>query len=677
MSQKEAVNIQMIKAVILTGGYDFGRCPLASRLPVALWPVAEKSVLQRLIDDIYRQGIRTVIICSNGYGQLLQNSLNIPPDLQITFLDEPLPRGTAGCLLDALAGSNEQPFFVFQAGISARLDLAGLAKAHCNSNADMTIMFNPTCQNNGCPSPAPAFYICRHTVLEHIPKQGYFDIKEGLIPAMLRAGKTVRAAQLPRPFNHFSNWPEYLAAVGSFLQEATGEDLDLPAQKRANSQNIWISPDAQVSPSARLYGPIAVMHRAIISDRAIIFGPAIIGRAAAIGKNSLIEDSVLWDGARVGSNCRIQGSLFDRNAAAKSCSVVENRFIPDKKDGRFSNSAEKSTELVRTKISQIKPTAQLLLAGISSKLTKPAWLKGNDVSIWFGPSVLLLALLWSYRPQITDIWHIWHRSDEYSSGLLVPFLAAYVLWARRETIRNSRIQPCLWGLFAFLATQAFRYLGLFFMYASAERLSLVLACASLVLLLFGWRVLRRVWPVLAFLLLMLPLPKSMHQQITLPLQALATSSAVFCLETMGYEVVKQGNIININGTAVAVAEACNGLRMLTAFFVVSGLVVLLVRRPLWQKITVLVSGLPIALACNTMRLTLTAIALTRLTGEHWETLLHDFGGLAMMPLALAAVAWELWIFRKIAPAPKTSQCPNTSAHKCAARSNFISKRAEK
>jgi exosortase len=116
--------------------------------------------------------------------------------------------------------------------------------------------------------------------------------------------------------------------------------------------------------------------------------------------------------------------------------------------------------------------------------------------------------------------------------------------------------------------------------------------------------------------------------------------------------VPEGNVIHIGeDVSVAVAEACNGLRMITAFFVISDLVVLLVNRKWWEKLIVLVSSLPIALVCNTVRLVVTAIFFTVLKGEYWEDIFHDFGGYAMMPLALAAVVGELWLLTKLTTLP--------------------------
>ena len=193
------------------------------------------------------------------------------------------------------------------------------------------------------------------------------------------------------------------------------------------------------------------------------------------------------------------------------------------------------------------------------------------------------------------------------------------------------------------------------MYGSAERLSIALTITALVLLLFGWRLLRKVSTVLLYLCLMLPWPNRVQTAVTIPLQRWATSSAVFCLETVGYEVVREGNLIHIGDSSVAVAEACNGLRMVTAFFVISGLVVLLVERKWWEKLIVLASSLPIALLCNTLRLAITAAFFTVLEGEHWERLFHDFGGYAMMPLSLAAIVSELWLLTKLTTVPNKEE----------------------
>ncbi|MCD6392652.1 MAG: exosortase [Planctomycetes bacterium] len=274
-----------------------------------------------------------------------------------------------------------------------------------------------------------------------------------------------------------------------------------------------------------------------------------------------------------------------------------------------------------------------------------------------GFMAVLICLLASYwNPTLKDLWRMWMRSDEFSSGLLVPFLAVYILWARRKELFECRVQPALfWGLCAFGVAQFARFLGMWLMLSSAENLSLVITVCAIVLLLFGWRFIWRIWPVLLFLFLMLPLPNRVQGWVTQPLQSWATTSAVFGLETIGYEVVQQGNTIILNDTSVGVAEACSGLRMLTAFIVISALIVLLVERRWWQKMIILASSIPVAFLCNTFRLIVTAIAFTYLDSQQWEKAFHDFGGLVMMPLALGIIVAELWLLKKIFLQPDSNK----------------------
>jgi len=658
---------QLIKAIILAGSHDFGRCSLASRLPTALWPVAGRPVLEHLLTSLANQGIKQATICSNFAGSLLEESIRAENRLELNFLDDSLPVGTAGCIrdaagdeTDALGSRKAETLLIFPASIIRPPKIDVLVNAHREGQSDLTVMLNPDCGNAdthaydklGKSRGEPAgIYVCRTSILKHIPKAGYFDIKEGLIPEMLRAGKTVHAATLPNHAGNFRDRQEYLYAIANYLEGAPKLNADLKPCRDADSQTMWIAANAKVEPGARIYGPAVVMDGAHISKGAVVIGPTVLGKNVSIGTNSIVLNSVLWDGAQVGPNCQIQQCILDYNAVLRANAVAEEKSISFKPKGMLERLAGQALEVVQHNTSRLQHALQLPLSKINEKMPNCVQSRKTKIVPWLAGSLVLIAFLWSYWPGFADLWNLWRRSDEYSSGLLVPFLAVYVLWSRRKPIAQCRIRPSMWGLFVFVAAQGIRLFGLFFMYSSAERLSIVLSVAALVLLLFGWQLLRKVSTVLLFLCLMLPWPNRVQAAVTLPLQHWATSSAVFCLEMVGYEVVREGNVINIGDASVAVAEACNGLRMVTAFFVIGGLVVLLIRRTWWEKLIVLVSSLPIALLCNTMRLAITAVFFTVLEGDYWETIFHDFGGYAMMPLALAVVIGELWLLTKLTMLP--------------------------
>ncbi|MBW8041231.1 MAG: exosortase [Planctomycetes bacterium] len=648
---KQVDNKQNVKAVLFAGSHDFGRCPMASRLPTALWPVVGKSALEHLSCHLSHQGVKHTVICSNGNGSLMEESIHTNNHLKLKFLDELLPSGTAGCVRDAADSKKDELIIVFPASMVCPPKIDVLIQAHKKGQSDLTVMFNPVYGNGKLLGESAGIYICQTSVLEHIPKDGYFDIKEGLIPELLRAGKTVHTAILPNPAGNFRDRQEYLSAISNCLENTTKLSADLKHCRRRGSQVVWIAPDATVDPSARIYGPVIIMDGARISEDAVILGPTVIGRDVSIGKDSVVVNSVLWDGAQVGPNCEIQRCLIDYNMALYGNTFVEEKAIPFRQEGTLERSIGCVSKIVNNNAAGFQHALQLQLGEINKRL--PDWVQAQKTKImlWIVAGLVFIAFLWSYWPGLVSLWNVWQRSDEYSSGLLVPFLAVYILWSRRHDIAQCPIKPSVWGLVAFVAAQGVRFFGLLFLYSSAENLSIALSIAALVLMLFGWQLFRKVSMVLLFLCLMLPWPNRVQAAVTLPLQSWATSSAVFCLEVMGYEVMQEGNIIHIGQATVAVAEACNGLRMITAFFVISGLVVLLVKREWWEKLIVLASSLPIALLCNTARLTITALAFTVLSGEHWEKIFHDYGGYAMMPLALAAIVVELWLLVKLTIIP--------------------------
>jgi len=642
--------MQSVKAIILVGNLDFGRCPLASRLPTAMWPVAGKTVLERLLIHLADQGIKQAAICGSGVSALPAEKILADDRLELSFIDESLPMGTAGCVREAVSDGTEALLMVFPASIVCPPEIDVLIKAHRDGQSDLTVMLNPCDADNTNMGQASGIYVCNPCILEHIPKAGYFDIKEGLIPKMLLAGRSVHAAKLPSHAENFRNRREYLFAISDCLENVPNLNADLKLLKNSDSENVWLAANARVDPQARVDGTVIIMDGATVSSGALVLGPVILGKNVAIGKDSVVMNSVLWDGVQVGSNCLIRKCVIDHHASVRDNAVVEEKSIPFKPEGMLSRAVNLASKVAKKNANKLQSALQPL-GKIYEKLPNWTWLNRKSILTFFGYGLVLMAFLWSYWSGLVELWSLLLRSDEYSAGLFVPFLSVYILWSRRHDIAQCPVKPSIWGLFAFIVAQAIRLAGLFLMYSSAERLSIILSITALVLLLFGWQLFRKVSMILFFLCLMLPLPNMMRYFVGLRLQSWATSSAVFCLEIIGYEVIQEGNIIHIGNASVAVVEACNGLRMITAFFVITGLVVLLVKRAWWEKVIILVSSLPIALLCNTVRLAITAMFFTVLEGEYWEKIFHDFGGYAMMPLALAAVVGELWLLAKLTELP--------------------------
>jgi len=273
----------------------------------------------------------------------------------------------------------------------------------------------------------------------------------------------------------------------------------------------------------------------------------------------------------------------------------------------------------------------------------------DSVPAWgYGLAAVLAALVWSYWTTIVQLVLEWQRNQDYSVGMLVPPVAVILIWLGRNKLQGSEVRPCGWGLALILAAFALRKFGLDFLYESLERYSLVLSLIGVALLVLGWRVCWRLRWVMLFLFLMVPLPGAVHNRISGPLQSAATSGAVFLLEVFGVDVLQEGNVIILGeDTRLAVAEACSGLRMLTAFVVVSYFMACVIKRPAWQKVTILLSSIPIAIVCNILRLVITALLYLVASSATAETFFHDFAGITMMPMALLILVGEIVLLNRL------------------------------
>lgn len=268
--------------------------------------------------------------------------------------------------------------------------------------------------------------------------------------------------------------------------------------------------------------------------------------------------------------------------------------------------------------------------------------------VWGISLLLLAALVICYWPVVVSLFRDWQGDDNYSVGQLVPLAALYLLWNDRKNLARCVVRPCWLGLVVILAAQAIRLYGLVFLFESAERYSLVLSIVGLTLLVGGWQVFRQVCWILLFLFLMVPLPGRIHNMISGPLQGLATTLAVATLEMLGVTVAREGHTILLNDqVSLAVAEACSGLRMLAAFIVVGFVLAYIVKRPRWQKATLVLSSIPVAIICNQARLVVTALLFLVVSSKAGERFFHDFAGLAMMPMAVLMLVAELWILSRL------------------------------
>ena len=637
-----------IKVVLLVGGRDFGRCPIATQQPTALWSVFGEPALQRVLKNLAGQDVAEVVVCSDDDISILRRSVSVPHGISVRFLDEDLPLGTAGCVRRAAGGDLESLWVVMRAAMVHPPDIETLVRAHTEGQTDLTLVLKSE-KERSTETELADIYLIEPKAIEYIPDEGFFDIKEGLIPALAQAGNTIRTAHLSHVTGAFRDRAEYLAAMSGYLHDGWDLQGDMIRQVGNRVGNLWVSGSARIDASARLYGPVVLMSNVNVQSGAVVFGPTVIESGVTIGSDSFVENSVFWSGAAIGSSCEVRNCIVGRAVVIEAGSQLEDIGLASEQRDR--------EKLIKAEPYQDDPPVRRMKHHVPTRETVQDefhWTKRVALAASF--SLLLAGLIWAYWPVLSGVWHVWLSSAEYSAGIIVPFLAVYVLWARRREIHRVRTKPSMWGLAAFVLSQAVMIFGIFYMYGSAVRISFILSLAALVLLLFGWGILRKIAPVLLFICLMFPFPQRVHDSIVVPAQRFSMNSAAFCLQSMGIFAATTGNTLRVDQTDLTVDVECSGLPMVTAFMIIGAVVALLVRRRLWEKLLVFASSIPIAMLCNTVRITLVAMAAGVFAqGAGLHEIFHDTAGYAMMPLALATVVIELWLLSKLVPA--TGQSP--------------------
>lgn len=239
--------------------------------------------------------------------------------------------------------------------------------------------------------------------------------------------------------------------------------------------------------------------------------------------------------------------------------------------------------------------------------------------------------------------HQWWTDEDMGYGFIVPLVIAWIVWRERARWRKLPVMPSMWG-FALLALAASLQIasalgaGLF-----AASLAFVISLVGVVLCLLGFAWLRAWTFPLLLTLFMLPKLAIVYNQITLPLQLLATRLAGGMLSAAGFMVVRDGNILNVAGHSIAVVEACDGIRYLLPLGFLALVFAYAGGAKSWMRVAMLAAAIPTAIVANALR-----VAFSGLSPALTEPTPHALLGTFIFLLCLGLLAG---IYQLLALAP--------------------------
>lgn len=254
---------------------------------------------------------------------------------------------------------------------------------------------------------------------------------------------------------------------------------------------------------------------------------------------------------------------------------------------------------------------------------------------WLLPAVAMTFLVaFVYRAILLRLIDNWWRDPNFSHGFFVPVFSLFVVWQLRDRLRAMPRRPSWWGTAIVGAALGIMIVGVLGAELFLQRSSFVLLIAGLVIQFFGWRIFRAVLFPWAVLMLMIPIPVIVFNQITFPLQLFASRLATALLSLLGVPVLRQGNIIQLPVMSLEVAEACSGIRSLVSLTTLAVIYGYFIETSTARRIWMAVLAVPIAVAANALR-----VMGTGLVAQYWdpskaEGFFHEFSGWIIFILSL-------------------------------------------
>jgi exosortase D (VPLPA-CTERM-specific) len=263
--------------------------------------------------------------------------------------------------------------------------------------------------------------------------------------------------------------------------------------------------------------------------------------------------------------------------------------------------------------------------------------------------IALISTLVAFAPALTQIYGIWNLQPEYSYGIVVPPLSAYLIWRERDQLASYEFAGSWYGLILIVLGLALRAICALSYMPTIMRYGFLLVVYGVVLSLTGPKLFRRLWTPLLLLIFMIPLPSFFTDKLTLELQLLSSTIGVWVIRAVGISVYLEGNVIDLGSMQLEVAEACSGLRYLFPLMTLALLVAYMFRGPLWKRATIFLSSVPITVLMNSLRIGVIAI-----TVEYWgrsmaEGVLHDFEGWLVFMFSTAELILVAYLLARIGP----------------------------
>jgi len=249
----------------------------------------------------------------------------------------------------------------------------------------------------------------------------------------------------------------------------------------------------------------------------------------------------------------------------------------------------------------------------------------------------------AFHGALSELVRRWSVQEEYSHGFLIPIVAAWLIWTRRQVLLANFGRPSWVGVLLILLAMFMHLTGVLSAIFILSQLAFIVVLLGITLALGGFALLRAAFFPIIFLTFAIPLPYFVDANLSLSLQLISSQLGVFFIRLFGIPVYLDGNLIDLGNYKLQVVDACSGLRYLFPLFSLSFLAAYLFNAPVWQRALILFSSIPITVAMNGFRIGIVGLTMDRWGPRMADGALHFFEGWIIFVASALLLALEAYL----------------------------------
>ncbi|HEX8370087.1 MAG TPA: VPLPA-CTERM-specific exosortase XrtD [Pyrinomonadaceae bacterium] len=292
----------------------------------------------------------------------------------------------------------------------------------------------------------------------------------------------------------------------------------------------------------------------------------------------------------------------------------------------------------------------------------------NPKNLW-KPFLIAAALAFLYATVLAKLARDWWTDENYSHGLLVPFVIGFIVWLEFDELKKvSRNPSLIFGGALILLSLLLFLAGTLGAELFMQRVSLVLMLGGAVVYFFGAKILKFLVVPFVLLLLSIPIPQIIFNKIAFPLQIWASQMAIWGIRIFEVPSVRKGNVIELlpqgatQVVSLEVVEACSGIRSLMTLVTLALVLAYFTRakKPsaesgwlagvkdfdFWRTVILMFAAIPIAILTNAARVTATGVLTFYYGKQAAEGFAHDISGWLVYLVALGLLILVNFVLKK-------------------------------